>query len=264
MRIATRTVLLVYLIMVMILYYLPLAVAILFSFKAGTALSFPIDALTLKWFQVILSKSAAIDAALRSLQLAVVVGALTMVIVLLTALALRERFRGRDLIFYLLMLGVILPGVLFGLGTTIFYRVIEVELSLWTSVPVLVLYAVPFGLLIMLSTADPELVTYENAARTLGASGWTIFREVTFPLIYTQVVAAALFGFTLSLTELMRTSLTSAGAPSLPLYTFAYITNRALSPDFFALATITIAISIVMIVAVGIFLARGPARRSIF
>ena len=46
----------------------------------------------------------------------------------------------------------------------------------------------------------------------MGADEWTVFKEMTLPLITPGIVAAGLFGFTLSYDEFARTTLLS-GAP---------------------------------------------------
>ena len=51
----------------------------------------------------------------------------------------------------------------------------------------------------------------------MGASEWTVFREITLPLILPGIVAAGLFGFTLSYDEFARTTLLSGEYITLPL-----------------------------------------------
>ena len=98
----------------------------------------------------------------------------------------------------------------------------------------------------------------EEAARDMGASEWTVFKEITLPLITPGVVAAGLFGFTLSYDEFARTSLLSGEFNTLPLDINASMTQR-IRPTLFALGTATTVFSLSLIalfVAVYMFLYR--------
>jgi len=100
----------------------------------------------------------------------------------------------------------------------------------------------------------------EEAARDMGADEWTTFKEVTLPLITPGIVAAGLFGFTLSYDEFARTTLLAGAQNTLPLDINASMTQR-IRPTLFALGTASTLFSISMI---GLFLAvyTLAARRS--
>ena len=84
----------------------------------------------------------------------------------------------------------------------------------------------------------------------MGADEWTVFKEVTLPLILPGIVAAGLFGFTLSYDEFARTTLLSGEYNTLPLDINASMTQR-IRPTLFALGTASTIFSIMMI---GLFL----------
>jgi len=86
----------------------------------------------------------------------------------------------------------------------------------------------------------------EEAARDMGADEWTVFKEVTFPLILPGIVAAGLFGFTLSYDEFARTTLLSGEFNTLPLDINASMTQR-IRPTLFALGTASTIFSLLMI-----------------
>jgi len=74
---------------------------------------------------------------------------------------------------------------------------------------------------------------------------------VTFPLISPGIVAAGLFGFTLSYDEFARTTLLSGEYNTLPLDINASMTQR-IRPTLFALGTASTLFSLMLI---GIFVA---------
>jgi putative spermidine/putrescine transport system permease protein len=86
----------------------------------------------------------------------------------------------------------------------------------------------------------------EEAARDMGADEWTVFKEITLPLITPGIVAAGLFGFTLSYDEFARTTLLSGATNTLPLDINAAMTQRV-QPTIFALGTASTIFSLLMI-----------------
>jgi putative spermidine/putrescine transport system permease protein len=161
------------------------------------------------------------------------------------------------------MMGMILPAVTLGISSTQFYGLIGVRQNIWTALPLHIVWAVPFGLFILLARFDPNMLLYEEAARTLGASGWRVFREITFPLISNQVIAAGLLGFLLSWSELMRTLFVTGAATTMPLCLFGKITGHPINPHLFAFGTIISIIVLVALVGTALLLTRGGGRRII-
>ena len=80
----------------------------------------------------------------------------------------------------------------------------------------------------------------------MGAGEWTVFREIILPLILPGIVAAGLFGFTLSYDEFARTTLLSGEYNTLPLDINASMTQR-IRPTLFALGTASTLFSLCLI-----------------
>ena len=80
----------------LVLLYLPIAILFVFSFNAGTTLSFPLEGLTLDWYASVLDNAAMLDAARNSFVVGVASATLATVLGCMVAIAvLRFRFRGR-------------------------------------------------------------------------------------------------------------------------------------------------------------------------
>ena len=116
-----------------------------------------------------------------------------------------------------------------------------------------VVWALPFGYLVMMAVFNRFDSRLEEAARDMGANEWTVFKEVTLPLITPGIVAAGLFGFTLSYDEFARTTLLAGAENTLPLDINASMTQR-IRPTLFALGTASTLFSLIMIsVFLGIY-----------
>lgn len=253
------------------LIYLPAVLVIILSFNQSSAIAFPLTGLTLDWYvkKPIGYEYAALvsllydwgfwDALRNSVTNSLAVAALTALIVTSSALALRHRVRGRDQLFYLILLGFIVPGVTLGLGSTILYSVLHMEYSFWSIVLINVVYTVPFGLILMMSRFDPDLVEYERAASTLKAAPISVFRRITAPLIRWEIISATIFGFLLSWGELIRTQFMLKGIPVLSVYIYTQLSVNPLTPKFYAMGTLISAVSFVGLVILGFLLSRGAA-----
>jgi putative spermidine/putrescine transport system permease protein len=241
----------VYYVIFLIFVYGPMFAMFTLSFqgpRGGT--SFPMRGLSFYWWEKLTGPSVVGDlkaSLARSLILAVVVMIITALLSTMLAMAFRKRFRGSGVLFYAVMAGLMVPGTLLSLGLATLLRQISIQPSWWSSgLAVHVVWTLPFGFLIMMAVFNRFDSTIEEAARDMGADEWTVFKEVTLPLILPGIVAAGLFGFTLSYDEFARTTLLSGAQNTLPLDINASLTQRV-QPTLFALGTASTIFSLLMI-----------------
>ena len=239
----------------LIFIYGPMIAMFILSFqgrRGGT--SFPMRGSSFYWWQKLIEPSVVGDmqgALLRSLILALIVMVITALFSTMLAMAFRKRFFGSNLLFYTVMSGLMVPGILLSLGLATLMREVGIAAAWWSSgLGVHVVWTLPFGFLVMMAVFNRFDVSLEEAARDMGADEWTVFKEITFPLILPGIVAAGLFGFTLSYDEFARTTLLAGEFNTLPLDINASMTQR-IRPTLFALGTASTIFSLLMI---GLFL----------
>ena len=239
----------------LIFIYGPMIAMFILSFqgrRGGT--SFPMRGSSFYWWQKLVEPSVVGDmqgALLRSLILALIVMVITALFSTMLAMAFRKRFFGSNVLFYTVMAGLMVPGILLSLGLATLMREVGIPAAWWSSgLGVHVVWTLPFGFLVMMAVFNRFDVSLEEAARDMGADEWTVFREITFPLILPGIVAAGLFGFTLSYDEFARTTLLAGEYNTLPLDINASMTQR-IRPTLFALGTASTIFSLLMI---GLFL----------
>ncbi|MDP7063979.1 MAG: ABC transporter permease [Arenicellales bacterium] len=239
----------------LIFIYGPMIAMFILSFqgrRGGT--SFPMRGSSFYWWQKLVEPSVVGDmqgALLRSLILALIVMVITALFSTMLAMAFRKRFFGSNVLFYTVMAGLMVPGILLSLGLATLLREVGIPAAWWSSgLGVHVVWTLPFGFLVMMAVFNRFDVSLEEAARDMGADEWTVFKEITFPLILPGIVAAGLFGFTLSYDEFARTTLLAGEFNTLPLDINASMTQR-IRPTLFALGTASTIFSLLMI---GLFL----------
>src|SRR5215831_15999294 len=241
----------VYYVLFLLFIYGPMFAMFALSFqgrRGGT--SFPMKGFSVYWWERLLQPSSIGDlrgALVRSLILAVIVMVITAILSTMLAMDFRKRFFGSSVLFYSVMAGLMVPGILLSLGLATLLRAVGLSPTWWSSaLGVHVIWTLPFGFLVMMAVFNRFDGLLEEAARDMGADEWTVFREVTLPLITPGIVAAGLFGFTLSYDEFARTSLVAGGLNTLPLDLNASLTQKV-QPTLFALGTASTLFSLLMI-----------------
>lgn len=263
----------IYIAIVILIIYLPIILVVLLSFNVSSNVTFPITGWTLDWYIAepkgyeygsyisVLYDQRFWKALTNSVYVSVAAGLVTCLVVTVTALTLRRRIPGRDLLFYMILLGFIVPGITLGLGNALSHRLLGLQFSFWTPVIVDVVFAVPFGLVLMMARFEAKLMEYESAATSLKASPLKVFRHVTLPLIIWEVISAAIFGFLLAWSEVIRTSFVIHGTGVLSTFILTELEINPVTTKWYAAGTILAAVSVAGLVVFAWILSRETARK---
>jgi putative spermidine/putrescine transport system permease protein len=213
-------------------------------------LVFPMKGLSLHWFVDLFTQVRTGDVRggfERSIWLAVLVTLVTVVFSFMAGLAFRQRFKGDDIVFQLMIGSLVVPGLVLGIGIGLLFQLTGLPASWYTSaLGAHLSWTLPFGVLVMFAVMSRFDRAWEEAARDLGASRWQVVRLVVIPVLAPGLVAVALFGFTLSYDEFSRTLQTSGPLNTLPLEIWS-MTLNVTSPSLYALGTATTVASFLII-----------------
>jgi putative spermidine/putrescine transport system permease protein len=195
-----------------------------------------------------------------SVTLALLTSIIATVLALMAALAFRERFRGRGIAFYVLLLGMVTPGIILGLGFRLFADQIGLPTG-WKTTGLLthIAWTMPFGFIVFLVFLNRFDRTIEEAASVLGADSWTVFRTVTLPVLAPGVLASLLFGFTLSFDEIQRSSMVLGRDQTLPIAIIGATTVR-ITPVLYALGSLIALVSFAFVAFYLLFFERERRR----
>ena len=251
--------------------YGPFIVMGILSFQQGPegGPQFPIIEWSTYWYQHVMgyappSRVAPLpigEALIRSLTLAFATMVVSTVMGVLTAQAFRRRFRGSGLVFYSVILGMIVPGVLLGLGMALLANQFGIDRNWWSTAFVLhVVFTYPFAFLVMLAIFNRFDASVEEASLSLGVSPARTFRKVTFPIIFPGVLSAMLFAFTLSYDEFPRTLFTGGSDVTMPLAIYGTFAVE-IHPNLFAFGVLTTLFSFSLLVIYAILLSVSTRRQ---
>jgi len=149
----------------------------------------------------------------------------------------------------LIMLPLVVPYVVLGIGMLILLHEAGFNTSLKALLVMHVLISIPYGVLVILprlNTLDPSI---GEAARDLGAGAVTSFYRVTLPLIAPAIMSAFLIAFTISFDEVaIANFLVPPGANTFPTYLYNNARTPYLRPQTVAIAGLIIAASLLIVV----------------
>jgi putative spermidine/putrescine transport system permease protein len=254
--------------------YGPFVVLAILSFQTGPngGPQFPIIEWSTYWYQHVFgltppSRVAPLpiyDSLVRSLSLAIMTMIVSTVLGVTSAQAFRSKFKGSGVVFYLIVLGMMVPGVLVGLGLALVANILGIDRHWWSTAFVLhVVYTFPFAFLVMLAIFNRFDASVEEASWSLGVSPITTFRKVTFPLIFPGILSAMLFAFTLSYDEFSRTLFSSGRDLTLPLAIYGTFSIE-IHPNIFAFGVLTTLFSFALLAVYAILMTLSIRRAKRF
>jgi putative spermidine/putrescine transport system permease protein len=260
----------VYTTLFLVFLYGPLLVLAILSFQTGPegGPQFPIIEWSIYWYQHLFgltppSRIAPLpieEALFRSMALAIMTMVVSTVLGVTAAQAFRQKFRGSGVVFYLIVLGMMVPGVLVGLGMALVANTLGIDRHWWGTAFVLhVVYTFPFAFLVMLAIFNRFDSTVEEASWSLGVSPARTFRKITFPLIFPGVLSAMLFAFTLSYDEFSRTLFASGRDLTLPLAIYGTFSVEV-HPNVFAFGVLTTLFSFALLSIYAILMTMSVRR----
>jgi putative spermidine/putrescine transport system permease protein len=220
----TRLALRIWVALILAFLFVPILIIMLYAFNTSTIQSWPLPGFTFKWFPETWNDPEVRDAFLLSIKAGLIATVIALVLGSAASFAVhRFRFFGREVVSFVVVLPLALPGIITGMALNSFFHFNGINLSLLTIVvghATFCIVIVYNNVIARLRRTSPSLI---EASMDLGAHGWTTFRTVTFPLLSTALVAGALLAFALSFDEVIVTTFTSGAQNTLPLWIFGAI-----------------------------------------
>ncbi|MGQ9600400.1 MAG: ABC transporter permease [Anaerolineae bacterium] len=238
----------VYLVLVYLFLFLPSLVVVLMSFNSSRLSFFPLEGISLRWYQALFSDRLMWLGARNSLLVALTTMIVSTVLGLMFAYAMnRFRFPGKGFLTSLVMAPMLTPGVIIGISLLSFYYSLGIPRGLGTVLLAHVVLAIPYTTLVIASRIQGFDLSLEEAARNLGAGEWTVLRKVTLPLLWPGILAAALFAFTISVDEFVVTFFViGERAVTLPIKIYTGV-RFGISPEVNAISSLVILFSTVIL-----------------
>lgn len=224
----------------------PLLVICLVAFTPENTLSIPTTSFSLRWFRAIFEHPDFVASFVNSLWLATLAATLSVAISVPAALAIdRYDFPGRNALNALFLSPLIIPHLVLGVAFLRLFALIGATGSFAWLAACHVVVITPYVLRLVMAAFTGLDRSAEQAAMTLGASHWTVFRRVTAPMILPGITGGWLLAFINSFDELtMSIFVTSPQTVTLPVRMYMYATE-SIDPMMAAVSALMIALTAV-------------------
>lgn len=227
----------------------PLLVIVWASTFSDKVLSFPPSGYTLSWFVRAWDLQEFANGFVTSLQVSFFATIASLMLGVPAALAIeRFQFSGRETVRQLLLSPMYVPAIVAGAAVYVYFVQLEIfsGVQLAATFPGLLvahtLVALPWTIRLVCASLVMANPVAEEAAASMGANRWQVFYLVTLPSIRSGMVAASLFSFIASFSDLEKSLfLVGPGKTTLPISIVNYL-EWNLDPTIAAVATVQIAI----------------------
>lgn len=243
--------------------YVPMVVLIGYSFNASALVSVW-GGFSTSWYARLLHNDEILEAAWLSLQIGVAVSTGSVVLGTLAAVSLTrfKRFGGRLLLIGMVNAPLVMPEIITGI-TQLLLFISMMNVIGWphrgalTIIIAHIAFCTSYVTITVQSRLQSSDHSLEEAAMDLGAGPFGAFIDTTLPIIAPALVSSWLLSLTLSLDDLVISSLVSGpGASTLPMVIFSKV-KLGVSPDINALASL-----IICVVGIGVVFAAILMRRT--
>ncbi len=253
---------------VFLFLYLPIVTLIILSFNASPMVT-TWGGWSLRWYQELVHDTEIINGFMLSLRIAFLTACSSVILGTLAALSLHrfKRFPGRTLFAGMVNSPLVMPEVIIGLSLLLMLVSVQRMFgfpdrgvgTIWLGHTLL---GMAYATVVVQSRLQEMSPSLEEAAQDLGCRPMQVFFLITLPLISQAIGSAWLLTFTLSLDDVVLSAfLSGPGSTTMPITIFSRA-RLGLSPSVNTVATLTVAVVSVGVLAASIWIARAERRRA--
>lgn len=240
----SRRALIVWVSLIIIFLYAPVAVVALGSLNKTEVIRFPITEYSLSWYVDLFNNRQIGDSVIISL----IVGTLTSVISTIIGVPLavginKHGSKTRQALSAICAIPMMTPTLLLGIALLNLFVALSYPLSLSVIVLGHVVMTIPFVVLVVGARYVNMDRSVEEASWDLGAGKFQTFVRVVIPSLRPAIFSAFLITFTLSFDEPVISFFLSGTETTLPVLLWSML-RFGISPEINALATITLIVSL--------------------
>jgi spermidine/putrescine transport system permease protein len=242
------------------LLFAPIVVVALFSFNSTKSLQV-FQGFSLRWYKEFFTDSSLVSSLVASLE----ISAVTMVAAtaLGTSLAfglVRSRTRWSPAANILMLVPLVTPEIVAGVGALLIFTQLNIHLSLLTVMLAQITFSISYVTVVVRARLAALGREQEDAAMDLGATRLGALRLVTLPALWPAILSSGLLVFALTFDDFVLSFFTTGVSPQ-PLPVRIYSSIRfGIRPTINAVGTFMLVISLAVI-ALAVLLPRWLGSR---
>ncbi len=251
-----------YLGLIYVFLYAPIAVMIIFSFNDSKSRSVWAG-FTLQWYKDLLSNDLILSSLYVTLAVAFLSAIIATLIGTLAALGIYNmKRRPRRIMLEVNNIPVMNPEIITGVSLMLLFIFLRIEMGFFTLLLAHITFNIPYVILSVLPRLrqfDPALLW---AAQDLGATPKQAFFKVMMPDIMPGIISGAIMAFTLSIDDFVISYFTSGSSVQTLAVTIFGMTRRQVSPEINALSTLLFVAVLVLLLIVNLRQSKEEKRKA--
>lgn len=240
----------IYIILILIFLYAPIATLMVLSFNASKSRA-KWGGFTLGWYQSLLKDRDILNALWTTLSIALLSALFATVIGTISCIAIQGmKRRNRAIIMGITNIPMLNAEIVTGISLMLLFIVLKMNMGFLTILLAHITFNIPYVILsVMPRMKQLNPHTYE-AALDLGATHLYAFFKVTFPDILPGILAGFLMAFTMSLDDFIITYFTKGpGIDTLSTKIYTEV-KKGIKPEMYALSSIIFTAVLILLLLV--------------
>lgn len=240
-----------YLILIFIFLYAPIAVLIVFSFNDSKSMA-TWNGFTLKWYYQLFNNTRILRALYYTIGIAVASSIIATIIGTISAIGIhKSKGFKKKILLNINYIPVLNPDIVTGISLMclfiVFRSIFNVHFGLVTMLLAHITFNIPYVILSVLPKLKQLPQNLEEAALDLGASPSYALRKVILPQIKPGIISGFLIAFTMSVDDFVISFFTTGSGVtnlSIEIYSMA---KRGIKPEINALSTLMFAVVLILL-----------------
>ncbi|MBO7374627.1 MAG: ABC transporter permease [Lachnospiraceae bacterium] len=240
----------IYIALIFIFLYAPMAVLIVLSFNASKSRS-KWGGFTFKWYAKLLSDSDIMEALGTTLLLAVLSSLIATFIGTIAAIAIMSFKKGmRTMLLGITNIPMLNAEIVTGISLMLLFIFFNIKFGFTTILLAHITFNIPYVILSVMPRIKQLNPSAYEAAMDLGASPFKAFMKVVFPDILPGVFSGLLMAFTMSIDDFIITHFTKgAGVDTLSTKIYSQV-RKGIDPKMYALSSVIFITVLILLILV--------------
>ncbi len=257
-----------YIALILLFLYAPVAVMIFFSFNSGGSV-WVFEGFSLDWYLGLATNTSMLEALRHTLTIAILSALISTVMGTAASvgiLALRKRI-SRSAVMSVTNIPMMNADIVTGVSLMLLFVFIgnlfalRESLGFFTVLSAHITFNLPYVILSVMPRLRATDMSLNEAALDLGCTPVKAFFKVVLPSISTSIFTGAIMAFTLSLDDFVISYFTCGHYQTLPIVIYN-MTKKTVTPDVYALSTIIFLAVFVLLVLYNALQTRVETRRA--
>lgn len=241
----------IYMGLILLFFYAPIAYVVFFSFNRSKSLT-KFTGFSLRWYESMFHNRSIMEAIWYTILCAVIATVVSTLIGTISSIALsKNRKIIKEIVTQVNNLPMLNPEIVTAIGFMLFFTSLRIQTGFVTMVLAHIAFCIPYVMLSVmprLRRLDPNVA---EAALDLGCTPWQAMWKVIIPQIKEGIIAGALVAFSMSFDDFVISMFTTGpGVSNISIYVYSNV--KRVNPTINALSAIIVYVVTAVLIIVNV------------